>query len=64
MTMCQLIGMMFVRPYGQEIETAGKDGQLSHPGVASPRVVRYVFWGDQWRPSRIGGQKGGRLMAR
>src|SRR5258708_28093080 len=29
-----------------------------HPGVASPRVVRYVFWGDQW-PIMDCGQKGG-----
>jgi hypothetical protein len=21
-----------------------KDGQLSHPGVAGPRIVRYFFW--------------------
>src|SRR5262245_19166840 len=27
-------------------------------GVVSPRVVRYVFGGDQWRPLRTGGQMG------
>ena len=26
--------------------------------VGSPRVVRYVFWGDQWCPLRTGGQMG------
>jgi hypothetical protein len=26
--------------------------QLSHPGVAGPRVVRYVFWGDRRRSLR------------
>jgi hypothetical protein len=31
MTMCQLIVMMFVRPYGQEIETAGKTGSYPIP---------------------------------
>src|SRR5207237_7793701 len=29
------------RPCGQKIKTGGKAGELSHPGVASPRVVRY-----------------------
>ena len=27
-------------------------------GVVSPRVVRYVFWGDQWCPLRTAGQMG------
>src|SRR5215467_11596313 len=26
--------------------------------VGSPRVVRYVVWGDQWCPLRTGGQMG------
>src|SRR5215813_12540568 len=26
--------------------------------VGSPRVVRYVVWGDQWWPLRTGGQMG------
>src|SRR5215475_8164909 len=26
--------------------------------VGSPRVVRYVFWGDQWCALRTGGQMG------
>jgi hypothetical protein len=30
-------------PYGQEIETARKMGSYPHPGVAAPRVARYVF---------------------
>ena len=36
--------------------------------AGSPRVVRYVFWGDQWCPLRTGGQMGelmewGRILA-
>jgi hypothetical protein len=37
--------------------------QLSHAGVASLRVVRYVFWGDQRRLLRIGGQRGGEAQS-
>ena len=39
-----------VFPYGQKIKTVGMAGSYPIQGVVSPRVVRYVFWGDQWSP--------------
>jgi hypothetical protein len=42
-----------VYPHGQKIQTAGKRGQLCHLGAASPRVVHYVFWRDQWCQGRL-----------
>jgi transposase InsO family protein len=44
-------------PYGQKIRTARKLAVISI-GMVSPRVVRYVFCGDQWRPLRTAGQMG------
>src|SRR5215467_4910027 len=35
-----------------------KLGSLCHSAWARRRVVRYVFWGDQWSPLRTGGQMG------
>src|SRR5262245_47944734 len=46
----------FIRtPYGQKIRTARQAGQVMPLSVGSPRVVRYVVWGDQWWPLRTGG---------
>src|SRR5262245_2279726 len=46
-------------PYGQKIRTARQVGQSMPPSVGSPRVVRYVVWGDQWWPLRTGAGKWG-----
>jgi hypothetical protein len=35
--------------------------RVSGPGAAWLGFIRYVFWGDQRRPSRMGGQKGGQM---
>src|SRR5215475_11746446 len=43
--------------YGQKIKTARKWAVIPI-GVVSPRVVRYVFWGDQWCRLRTGEQLG------
>src|SRR5215510_14518470 len=45
-------------PYGQKIRTARQVGQFMPLSVGSPRLVRYVVLGDQWRPLRTRGQMG------
>jgi hypothetical protein len=45
-------------PYGQNIKTARKSGSYPIPAWSRRVSSARFFWGDQGRPSRIGGQKG------